>query len=82
VEFVSTPAPGASEKNYGGLFWLNRGNSLDRVPKDAFWAAGFMGQTTMIIPSRDMVIVRLGPSPGNYNAYLNEVVGRVLDAID
>jgi CubicO group peptidase (beta-lactamase class C family) len=81
VDFVSTPAPGASEKNYGGLFWLNRGGRLDRVPEDAFWAAGFMGQTTMIIPSRDMVVVRLGPSPGDYNTYLNEVVGRVLEAV-
>jgi CubicO group peptidase (beta-lactamase class C family) len=82
VEFVSTPAPGASEENYGGLFWLNRGGSLDRIPEDAFWAAGFMGQTTMIIPSREMVVVRLGPSPGEYNAYLNEVVGRILEAIE
>jgi hypothetical protein len=42
-----------------------------------------MGQTTMIIPSRDMVIVRLGPSPGRgFGDYLNEVVGDVLDAVD
>lgn len=82
VDFVRTPAPGAAENNYGGLFWLNRGGAMDRVPEDAFWAAGFMGQTTMIIPSRDMVIVRLGPSPGDYGAYLNEVVGRILEAIE
>lgn len=78
TKFVSTPAPGARRQEYGGLFWLNRNGDLDRIPTDAYWAAGFMGQTTMIIPSRDMVVVRLGPSPGGYNAYLNEVVGRVL----
>ncbi len=55
---------------------------MDQVPEDAFWAAGFMGQTTMVIPSRDVVIVRLGPSPEGYNQYLNEVVGRVLSAIE
>jgi CubicO group peptidase (beta-lactamase class C family) len=82
VKFISTPAPGAAEQQYGGLFWLNRGGAMDRVPQDAFWAAGFMGQTTLIIPSRQMVFVRLGPSPGGYSSYLNELVGRVLDAIE
>ncbi len=81
VEFISTPAPGDPQRSYGGLFWLNRGGSYDRVPEDAFWAAGFMGQTTMIIPSRDVVVVRLGPSPGGFGQYFNEIVGRVLDAI-
>jgi len=81
VKFVSTPAHGARDQEYGGLFWLNVNGGLDRVPRDAFWSAGFMGQTTMIIPSRDMVIVRLGPSPGQFNPHLNETVGRVLVAI-
>jgi len=80
--FVSTPAPGARNQEYGGLFWINRNGNLPRVPEDAYWPSGFMGQTTMIIPSRDMVVVRLGPSPGGYNTYLNEVVGRVLDAVE
>ena len=80
--FVSTPAPGARALNYGGLFWLNRGGSLPDVPRDAYWCAGFMGQTTMIIPSSDMVLVRLGPSPGGYNSYLNSVVGRVVGSIN
>jgi len=81
VEFISTPAPADPARKYGGLFWLNRGGMLDRVPQDAFWAAGFMGQITMVIPSRDVVVVRLGPSPGGSNQYVNEIVGRVLEAI-
>ena len=80
--FVSTPAPGDGGDGYGGLFWLNRGGTLDRVPPDAYWASGLMGQTTMVIPSRDVVVVRLGPSPGNTRPYLNGLVGRLLDAID
>jgi CubicO group peptidase (beta-lactamase class C family) len=80
-EFVSTPAPGDRRRGYGGLFWLNRGGSMDQVPEDAYWAAGYMGQRTMIIPSYDMVIVRLGPSPSGFGSYFNEVVGRVLEAI-
>ncbi len=81
VDFVSSPAPGAQMDNYGGLFWLNRGGSLPDAPEDAYWAAGFMGQFTVIVPSHDMVIVRLGPSAGNTNAYLNEIVSRVTAAV-
>jgi CubicO group peptidase (beta-lactamase class C family) len=43
-EFVSTPAPGDKNLGYGGLFWLNRGGAMSRVPEDAYWAAGYMGQ--------------------------------------
>ncbi len=84
VDFISTPAPGDPRKGYGGLFWLNRGGALrlTSVPEDAFWAAGFMGQRTMVIPSRDMVLVRLGPSPDGFGDYFNEVAGRVLDSIE
>jgi CubicO group peptidase (beta-lactamase class C family) len=80
-QLVSTPAPGARETQYGGLFWLNRGGAMPRVPEDAYWAAGHMGQTSLVIPSRQMVVVRLGPSPGGSRAYLNEAVGRILEAI-
>jgi CubicO group peptidase (beta-lactamase class C family) len=81
AEFVSTPAPGAPEEVYGGLFWLNRSGALDRIPRDAYFAAGYMGQYTVIIPSREMVVVRQGPSAGDADRYLNELVGRILDAV-
>jgi CubicO group peptidase (beta-lactamase class C family) len=81
VDFVRTPAPGDPRRGYGGLFWLNRGGAMDRVPEDAFWPSGFMGQQTVVIPSRDMVVVRLGPSPGGSGRYMNETIGRVLEAV-
>ncbi len=81
VEFVSTPTPTDPRKRYGGLFWLNAGGALPDVPRDAFWAAGFMGQNTVVIPSLDMVVVRLGPSPGGSNGYLNRVIGGVMKAL-
>lgn len=81
AEFVSTPAPGDPTLGYGGLFWLNRGGRYDRIPEDAYWAAGFMGQTTMIIPSLDMVVVRLGPSARGFNGYINEAVGEIVESL-
>lgn len=81
VDFVRAPAPGDPTNGYGGLFWLNRGKRWDRVPEDAYWPAGFMGQVTVVIPSEEMVVVRLGPSPSGFDPYINETIGRVLDAL-
>jgi CubicO group peptidase (beta-lactamase class C family) len=81
VRFVSTPAPADRSQGYGGLFWLNRGGAWKGVPRDAFMASGHMGQATMIIPSREMVVVRMGPSPEGSNRYLAELVERILSGI-
>ena len=81
VDFISSPAPGDPTLSYGGLFWINRGGQMDQVPHDAFWPSGAMGQMTVVIPSADMVIVRLGPSPGGQAQYMNEVIARILNAI-
>jgi len=34
------------------------------VPKDAYYMSGAGGQTTLIIPSHDLVVVRLGHYKG------------------
>jgi CubicO group peptidase (beta-lactamase class C family) len=79
--FVSTPAPGDRSRGYGGLFWLNAGRSNPKLPADAYWMAGHMGQITMIIPSRDLVVVRHGPSSGGSGPYNEELVARILAAL-
>lgn len=81
LEFISTPAPADKAKGYGGLWWLNRGGQWKGVPEDAIRASGHMGQYTMVIPSRDAVIVRLGPSPRGSDGYFSELVSRVLAAL-
>jgi CubicO group peptidase (beta-lactamase class C family) len=79
--FVSTPAPGDPSRGYGGLFWVNAGGARPRLPADAYWMAGHMGQTVTIIPSRDLVVVRLGPSPGGDAEYTQELIARILAAL-
>lgn len=81
-EFVSAPSPVAKNQEYGGLWWLNRGGRHPDIPEDAYWAAGHMGQITMVIPSRKVVVVRLGPSPGGFDEYLNATVGAILTAFE
>jgi CubicO group peptidase (beta-lactamase class C family) len=66
VKFVSTPAPAwVADKLpiYGGFFWIN-GLGQYPVPRDSYYMAGAGGQTTMIVPSHDLVVVRLGHYKG------------------
>jgi CubicO group peptidase (beta-lactamase class C family) len=67
VKFVSTLAPAwEADKRpiYGGLFWIN-GDGTYPVPKEAFYMAGAGGQITLIIPSHDLVVVRMGHYKGS-----------------
>ncbi|MEX1383421.1 serine hydrolase domain-containing protein [Lutibacter sp.] len=59
VNYTSTPTNG-SEGVYGAQFWLNAGGHLPDAPKDLFFADGFQGQRIFIIPSKELVVVRLG----------------------
>jgi CubicO group peptidase (beta-lactamase class C family) len=66
AKFVSTLAPAwEADKRpiYGGFFWIN-GDGRFPVPRDAYYMAGAGGQTTLIIPSHDLVVVRLGHFKG------------------
>lgn len=64
VDFVRTPAPAWSEPVYGGMFWLNRTKTWP-VPEDAYYMAGAGGQFAIIIPTHDLVVVRLGHYKGS-----------------
>ncbi len=66
VKFVSTLAPAwKADKRpvYGGFFWIN-GDGTFPVPREAYYMAGAGGQTTLIIPSHDLVVVRIGHFKG------------------
>jgi CubicO group peptidase (beta-lactamase class C family) len=67
VEFVSTPAPAWSEPLYGGLFWLNRTGRAP-LPDDTYWMGGDGEQRVTIVPSLDLVVVRLGHVAGGDTA--------------
>lgn len=65
VNFVRTPSNGKGADHYGAHWWLSPSNGkgiLKKGPFDAFAAQGHEGQLIMVIPSKDMVIVRLGLS--------------------
>ncbi len=64
VDFVRTPAPAWDAPRYGGMFWLNRVKTFP-VPEDAFYMSGVGEQTTLIVPTHDLVVVRLGHYKGS-----------------
>lgn len=64
VEQVAT----TEEVGYAAGWWANRladGSLADpTLPPDAYWASGHDGQRLYVVPSRRLVVLRLGFSPG------------------
>ena len=74
--------PSKARASYGGQVWLNASLVLPDVPEDAFFFRGWLGQLVIVIPSRELVIVRLGFSGGGgYLEYANALVPRILRAL-
>jgi CubicO group peptidase (beta-lactamase class C family) len=85
VKFVSTVAPTWQADNrpiYGAFFWINGTGEL-AVPRDAYYMAGAGGQITLIVPSHDLVVVRLGHYKGARagDAALNRALALLMEAV-
>jgi CubicO group peptidase (beta-lactamase class C family) len=86
--YVATATPAAPIGEYGAQWWTNAGapgNASERrfpsAPTDTFQASGFQGQAVIVIPSRELVIVRLGMTHDRELLDLDGVIGRVLEAL-
>ncbi len=68
VEYASTPASAwvaDGRPRYGGaFFWVNADRALP-VPESAFRMSGAGGQSTIIIPTHQLVVVRIGKYTGS-----------------
>lgn len=76
-KYVSTPTS-SSDGRYGGHFWLNSSGKYPDAPRDLYYVSGFQGQKVIIIPSKDLVIVRMGLTDDesfDFNGFLKEVLG-------
>jgi CubicO group peptidase (beta-lactamase class C family) len=89
VNFVRTVAPAwAADKRpiYGGFFWLNGvvdGATRFPVPTSAYYMLGAGGQVVLVIPSHDLVVVRIGHSKGEplFGRTLNPALTLLMDAV-
>jgi len=86
VRFVRTPAP--TNPGYGGQFWLNRPQAKgespalfpEMGPPDAFAAIGHLGQYVIIVPSKGLVVVRLGKTQDDVLAPVRPALGRLVNS--
>lgn len=68
VDFARTKTPAANSDVYGAGFWVTPAVGRGRPyvafapdgPRDLFLAEGHEGQVVVIVPSKDLVLVRLG----------------------
>ena len=67
VDFARTKTPAENANIYGAGWWITaygeartHPQNADSPPWDAFHAGGHEGQTIWVVPSKDLVIVRLG----------------------
>ena len=86
VEFVHTPA--VTDSGYGAHFWLNRPRPKGRDaalfpaagPPDAYAAIGHLGQYVIIVPSKRLVVVRLGKTQDEGLAPIRAALGRLVNS--
>lgn len=87
VGYTRTPTPNNPHRSYGAHFWLNA-EPVDgtdprwpSAPRDTYYMSGFQGQYVVIIPSQDLVIVRLGfandPNDGGMDQMLAGIIAAV-----
>jgi len=90
VNYTTTPTPCYEFGHYGAQWWLNVGypngtKPLPSLPSDLYFASGFETQYIVVIPSKKVIIVRMGLTRGDTRDMslkeINMYVTRVLDSI-
>lgn len=87
VTYMATLTPQSKRKDFGAHLWVKVPPPFDsvavprpRLPPDTFHSVGHEGQFVSIIPSRKLVVVRLGLSRGNHVWDEEAFLARVLEA--
>jgi CubicO group peptidase (beta-lactamase class C family) len=88
VSFSTTPTAQSTANNYGAHWWLKlqpeiggHTRAAARIPPDAFFAIGHEAQALTVIPSRRLVVVRLGLSIHIDGWNQAEFLAELLDAL-
>jgi len=67
IDYTLAPAQDAPDGDYGAHVWLklpdSEGYGEPPMPDDAYYFLGYDEQIVAVVPSRDVVIVRLGLTP-------------------
>jgi CubicO group peptidase (beta-lactamase class C family) len=87
VAYTRSAAPADRDGRYGAHFWLRVPDEYcatgSALPPDVFHAIGHEGQFVTIVPSRDVVIVRLGrtryPDAWDHCGFVRDVLASLED---
>jgi len=65
LAFMKAPSPASA--GYGGSIWREASEHIDpalraRLPDDMVWFAGVMGQFMVVVPSAQLIVLRMGVS--------------------
>ncbi len=87
LSYSTTPTANNPLNSYGAHFWLNADpedkqlkRSWPSLPADTFSMNGYQGQRVVIIPSKDLVVVRLGFSAGKKRG-IEQLVAGVIEVL-
>lgn len=88
VDYSVRPTETDPQLEYGAHLWTNQGKgrnggtgSWPDLPTDTFFALGHDGQSITIIPSRDLVVVRLGLTRDQDAWDLNGFIADILSSL-
>ncbi len=73
VDYVKKPTE-SSNGTYGAHFWVDKDKTYTDIPNDLYFMDGYQGQRVFIIPSKDLVVVRMGLSDIDFNKMLQEII--------
>ncbi|RZL03707.1 MAG: class A beta-lactamase-related serine hydrolase [Rubrivivax sp.] len=83
MAFMTAASPASPA--YGGSIWRQPGLPADlraRLPSDLVWFAGHMGQYVVIVPSRRLVVLRMGVAFDNKDLARHQTFSLVADLLN
>lgn len=86
VDYTRTPAPAPDNGAHTAHFWVNREPAegqfrlLPRGPESAFSATGANGQFVLMVPTHDLLVVRLGEMQSTSWEEVQEPLAQVIEA--
>ncbi len=88
VEYSTTPTKTHPLNEYGAQFWLNAQpliadapRTWPSVPEDTYYMGGYQGQYVIVVPSKELVIVRLGFTHPGTDRGIEALISGSIDAL-
>lgn len=82
VDWMTQPHP-ASGGTYGrGQIWMTASDKSTELPQGTFAMKGHDGQWVVVVPSANLVVVRLGLSPSRQGYQVEPLVAELLRSLD